>query len=174
MAFNKFIVPVLLAFAACPVFASAVSTDQPIEQAPAQKDHRQNVKHGREQNPAEYKQWMEQMKNYKHDFLARELNLTADQKEEFFRLYDKREDEKWKLGREVRKMERDIMKKGDEATDLELEKASDAAVELAGRQNEIDRRYHAEFKKILSKRQLFKLAEAERKFQKSLMDHRGK
>lgn len=166
MAFKKFLVPVLLAFAACPVYASVVCTDQPTEQTPARKGH--------QHNRAEYKQWMEQMKKYKHDFLARELNLTAEQKEKFFQLYDKREDEKWKIGRDVRKMERDVLKKGAEATDLELEKAADAAMELPGRQNEIDRRYHAEFKKILSKRQLFKMADAERKFQKSLMDHRGK
>ena len=129
---------------------------------------------GQRKGKEKFRQWMVQMKKYKHDFLIRELSLTDEQKDAFLSLYDKMEDEKWALGRDVRHMEREIMKKGDEATDLEFEKAADAAVELSGKQNEVQRRYHEEFKKVLTKRQLFQLNAAERKFQKSLMEQRGK
>lgn len=167
---KKLIVPVVMALITLPyASAAAVQTDFPMPQAP-----KEGGGHHRHHDRAEFKQWMEQMKKYKHDFLARELALTSEQREQFFALYDKMEDEKWKIGKEVRKMEREIERKGDAATDLELEKAADANAELPGKQNEIERRYHEEFKKILTKRQLFKMADAERKFQKSLMDQRGK
>lgn len=133
-----------------------------------------NEKSEHRQGKENFKQWMVQMKKYKHDFLIRELSLADGQKDAFLSLYDKMEDEKWALGRDVRRMEREIMKKGDNATELELEKAADAAVELSGKQSEVELRYHAEFKKVLTKRQLFQLKAAERKFQKSLMEQRGK
>lgn len=165
--FKKFLMISIAAMALSAVPAIASVSDCPEGNPPAEAPRQGGSKD-------DFKQWMKQMKKYKHDFLARELKLTAEQRESFFALYDKMEDEKWQLGRDVRRMERDVNKKGDEATDLELEKAADAAMELSGKQYEVERRYYQEFKKVLTKRQLFKLSGAERKFQKSLIDHRGK
>lgn len=165
----KVIASIVLAMAALPSVAVAMPVHDNSRPA---HEGQQGAKHDR--NRQEFKRWMVEMKEYKHDFLARELALTAEQKEQFFSLYDNMESEKWKLSHDVRKMEREVSQKGDAATDLELEKAADACVELQGRQNEIERRYHAQFKKILTKRQLFKLVDAERKFQKQLMEQRGK
>lgn len=163
------LIPLLAVAAMMLVPLQAVASDHPEEVCAPSPD-----KPGRSAGKADFKRWMKQMKKYKRDFLTRELNLSDEQQEAFFAIYDKMEDEKWQLGREVRRMEREINKKGNEATDLELEKAADAAVELPGKQNEVERRYHEEFKKVLTKRQLFKMSAAERKFQKSLMEQRGK
>ncbi len=111
---------------------------------------------------AERKQWMTEMIQYKHDA----------QKEQFFSVYDKLESERWKLEREARKMEQEVRQKGAEATDLELEKAADAAFELEGKQHAVTMKYYGELKTILSKQQLFKLKKAERDFHRSLMDRR--
>ena len=121
---------------------------------------------------AERKQWMTEMIQYKHDFMGRELELSDAQKEQFFSVYDKVESERWKLEREARKMEQEVRQKGAEATDLELEKAADAAFELEGKQHAVTMKYYGELKTILSKQQLFKLKKAERDFHRSLMDRR--
>lgn len=161
----------ILLVSASSLSASSISAENEY-QAPQQREQPQ--RHGRNGNREEYKQWMEQMRKYKNDFLTRELKLTDEQKEKFLPLYEKMDAEKRQVERDTRHMEHAVREKGDKATDLELEKAADALVELGGKQNEIERRYHAEFKKILTKRQLFNLSDAERKFQKNLMDQRGK
>lgn len=70
---------------------------------------------------------------------------------------------------ESEQLYRQTLKKGDKATDLEYEKAAEAAYELKGRENEIEMRYFKEYKGILSSRQLFKLKDAERDFTRELM-----
>lgn len=169
---KKFLFSAILMVSALGLSATSMPIDN---ECPAPQQREQPQRPGRNGgNREEYKQWMEQMKKYKNDFLSRELKLTDEQKEKFLPLYEKMESEKRQLERDTRHMEHAVREKGDKATDLELEKAADAAVELAGKQNEVERRYHDEFKKILTKRQLFNLSDAERKFQRNLMDQRGK
>lgn len=111
------------------------------------------------------------MTQYKHDFLAKELNLTKEQEEKFFPMYDKMETETRELNRQVRGMERSVMQKGDKATDLEYEKAAEAIQELKGKESAVEMRYFGEFKTVLTKKQLFQLKQAERKFTQMIMNH---
>lgn len=119
-------------------------------------------------------EWLRQMGKYKTDFIAAELKLTEEQKQKFTPVYEKMQDESSRLAREARNMERDVRKKGDSATDLELEKAAEAQVELKARQGELEKKYFAQLKSILTPRQLFNLNTAERKFNKQLMNSHRK
>lgn len=119
-------------------------------------------------------EWFRQMGKYKTDFIADELKLTEEQKQKFTPVYEKMQDESSRLAREARNMERDVRKKGDSATDLELEKAAEAQVELKARQGELEKKYFAQLKSILTPRQLFNLNAAERKFNKQLMNSHRK
>ena len=64
------------------------------------------------------------------------------------------------------------MSKNDHPSDLEYEKATEALFELRSREGDIDRKYYPQLREILSKKQLFKLKSAERRFGRHLMKHR--
>ena len=117
------------------------------------------------------KKWFREMTQYKHDFLTKELNLTKEQEEKFFPLYDKMESETRELNRQARSMEKSVKEKGDKATDLEYEKAAEALQELKGKEGAVETRYFNDFKTVLTKKQLFQLKQAERKFTHLIMNH---
>lgn len=115
--------------------------------------------------------WMKEMQQYKNDFISKKLNLTEEQKSKFIPLYNQMEEEIRKTQDEADQLYRQTNQKGVKATDLEYEKAAEAAYELKGRENEIEMRYFKEFKGILNARQLFQLKDAERDFTRQLMKH---
>ncbi|MCI9284853.1 MAG: hypothetical protein HFJ91_03415 [Muribaculaceae bacterium] len=113
--------------------------------------------------------WMKEITNVKNEYIAKKLDLTDDQKAKFIPLYNEMEKEVRKTAEDTRRMAREIKKKGDAATDLEYEKASEALFECKGRECAIEKKYLAMFKKILTPRQLFKLKDAEHDFTRKLM-----
>ena len=113
--------------------------------------------------------WMDDMRQVKVEFVAKELNLTKQQKEKFTPIYDAMTRETGKLMRETRALEKSVRKKGNAATDLEYEKATEAMVECKGKECEIEKKYYGQLKTVLSKRQMFELPRAERKFARELM-----
>lgn len=117
-------------------------------------------------------EWLRKMKAFKHDFLARELDLAPKQRDEFFKLYDAKEEARFNAEKQVRKMERQILKKGENATDEECDCCIKAQYELNEKLAEIEKKYESAMRKILSKRQLVRLPHAERKFQRRLMEGR--
>lgn len=118
--------------------------------------------------------WMKEMQQYKNDYIARKLDLTDEQKAKFMPLYNRMEAEVRKICEQTMRMERDVRKKGDAATDLECEKAAEAQFELKGKEAQIELKYFKEFKTVLSSRQLLKLKKAEREFSRELMKHHEK
>lgn len=114
--------------------------------------------------------WFKEVRELKHQFLIKELGLKKEQQQEFFNLYDKMEEENFKVQAETRAMERRVNELGDKASDLEYEKAADALFEAKQKEGEIDLKYRNEFKKVLSPQQMFRLKSAERKFTRELMD----
>lgn len=121
--------------------------------------------------PPERAAWMKEMQQYKNDYLAKQLNLTADQRERFMPLYNAMDDQIRALMDETRAMEKQVEDNGAKATELEYEKAAEALYESKGRENEIEMRYFKQFRQILSSKQLFKLRSAEREFTRQLMKH---
>ncbi len=124
-----------------------------------------------QQRPSEREResWMKEIQQYKNDFIAKKLELTDEQRAKFLPLYNSMDEEIRRAQEESEQLYRQTLKKGDKATDLEYEKAAEAAYELKGRENEIEMRYFKEYKGILSSRQLFKLKDAERDFTRELM-----
>lgn len=117
----------------------------------------------------ERKVWMKEMRQYKNDFIARKLCLTEEQKAKFLPIYNKMDAEIYKLNDQTMRMERDVKKKGKDATDLEYEKAAEAQFELKAKEAEIEMKYFGEFKKVLNPQQLLKLKRVERDFSRDLM-----
>ncbi len=112
----------------------------------------------RRQRPVERKEWFKELRQYKHDFLTKELKLTKEQQESFFPLYD-----------ETRDIEHRVRNTKGEISDLEYEKASEAMFEIKGKEADIEMKYYPKFKKALTPKQMFMLKIAERKFTNELM-----
>mgnify|MGYP003564893582 FL=1 len=122
----------------------------------------------------ERQQWFKEMREYKHNFLIKELDLDKEQQEAFFPIYDAMEDETFKLHHGARKLQRDLSKKDADVTDIEYEKAAEALFELKYKEAQIELKYFEQFKNVLTKKQLFLLKKAEDKYTRHLMRQHDK
>lgn len=113
---------------------------------------------------------MAELRNYKHEFLAKELGLTKEQQKEFFPIYDSMDDAVGKINGDTRELERKL-EKDENATDLELETAAKAIFEQKAKEGAIENEYFDQLKAVLTPRQLFNLKNAERKFTQYLLKH---
>lgn len=116
-------------------------------------------------------QWNREMQQAKLEFMAKELKISDAQKDKFNQTYNAMQAELNKLRTETHAMTKAVEKKAD-ATDLEYEKAAEAMFEFKQKEGAIEMKYYPEFRKILSKEQLFHLKKAENKWTKELMKHR--
>jgi len=119
---------------------------------------------------ADRQRWLGEMRNYKHDFLTKELSLTREQQRDFFPLYDEMEDEIARLNAETREVETRAEANAD-ATDIELENAARTVFELKRAEGQIEMTYFDRFKTILTPRQLLLLKNTERRFTQQLVNH---
>lgn len=125
------------------------------------------------ENNANREQWFKEMRLKKHQFMVRELSLTDQQKEKFFAIYDKFEQDMKAINDQTREIERTISKKAD-ATDAEYDAAIDAVYNQRYREWTVENKTKEELSKILTKQQLLKLKHAEMKFTRALMkQHRN-
>lgn len=131
------------------------------------QEHRHHEKLNKEE-------WLKKMTEFKHGFLVTELDLSEQQSEDFFEIYDAKENERSAVERKLRKMERELSKKIENgtATDEEIEECIEEQYKFNTKMAEIDKKYEKQFRKHLTKKQLFKLPHAERKFMRILMERR--
>lgn len=125
---------------------------------------------GQMPDQASRENWMKEMRQKKHDFLIKELDLAPSQQESFFRIYDAMEDKIINLGEQTRNTEMEVRKMSD-PTDADYDRAIEELYELKGREYLAEKAACEELSKILTKRQMFKLKGAERKFFRTLMKH---
>lgn len=121
-------------------------------------------------NRAERKEWMKKLKALKHDFLAKELDLTENQKAEFFDIYDSKEAERMDAEQKVKQAEHNVRHKGEAASDADYDAAIRAQYNFNSEIASIESKYEALLRKVLTKRQLYKLRGSEHAFQRKLME----
>ncbi|MBP2690964.1 MAG: hypothetical protein J6B44_03980 [Muribaculaceae bacterium] len=114
--------------------------------------------------------WMTEIRNYKHDFFTKELELSEDQQRDFFAEYDQMEDRINKLNSETRELEEKTIDNPD-ASDVELEATARALFEIKGEESKIELEYFEKFKNILQPKQLVLIKNTERKFTQQLVQH---
>ncbi len=117
--------------------------------------------------------WLSEIREYKHEFLAKDLELTREQQRDFFPLYDAMEDEVERINSDTRALESRVNENKD-ATDLEIENASRTIFEQKRAEGQVEMTYFDKFKEILSPRQLLRLKNAERRFTQQLVKHHGR
>ena len=118
--------------------------------------------------PAIPQERMQEIKAQRTAFLTQRLDLTPEEAQRFWPVYNQYDKEAEAVRKEMREAHRTI-KKDSDLTDAEASAAIDK--ELAGRQKELDlrRKYAAEFKKVVGPVKTLKLAKAERDFNKELI-----
>lgn len=119
-------------------------------------------------SPEAREKYRTEIRQYKHQFLAKELQLTREQQNAFFPVYDQMEDRMMKLNDETRELEKRVLD-NPQASEPELQGAASAVFSQRLREGEIETEYFAKFQKILSNRQLLRLKNTERKFTRQLM-----
>lgn len=117
--------------------------------------------------------YLEEMRQFKREFLVKELNLTRDQQNQFFPVYDQMEDEMNQVAEETRDLENKVINDPD-ASDTELETVARAVFEQKSREGEIEMNYFTKFKDVLSPRQILLLKSTERKFTQQLVRQHGR
>ncbi len=135
--------------------------------AVAQKQARERL------TPQNRKLWLTEMRNFKSEFLTKELSLTKEQQAEFLPVYEEMDDRLSQISSETRELEEKIIS-SDEASDTEIEAASRVLFEQKSREGQVELEYYSKFKDVLTPRQLLRLKNAERKFTQQLVRHHGR
>lgn len=114
--------------------------------------------------------WLAELRQYKHEFLAKELALSSDQQEAFFPLYDEMDDQLTQIAMEVRDLEMSINNSATASAE-EVQAAAFALFDQKRRESVVELLYFEKFKDTLTPKQLFRLKNAERKFTQQLVKH---
>ncbi|MCM1450992.1 MAG: hypothetical protein NC102_01890 [Clostridium sp.] len=114
--------------------------------------------------------WLAELRQYKHEFIAKELSLSTDQQEAFFPLYDEMDDQLTDIAQEVRDLEMSI-NSSPTASAEEVQAAAFALFDQKRRESVVELLYFEKFKDTLTPKQLFRLKNAERKFTQQLVKH---
>lgn len=113
-------------------------------------------------------QWTQEMLDYKHDFIAEQTEMTQAQREKFMPLYEAMEKEIFAVNRTAREQARKVSG-SPKVSDQEYANAARAMSQVKVKEGEIEGRYFEKFSKILSKKQLFQLKQAEIKFTRQMI-----
>lgn len=119
---------------------------------------------------ARKEQW-EKFRQDKQAFYTKTMELTQEQAEKFFPLFDEMEKKKFELVREVHKEARNLMK-AESVTDEQYKAAADHAASIAEKEVAIEKEYYARFCEILTPRQQFLYHRCEPQFQKNMVNKR--
>lgn len=122
----------------------------------------------KEDKEAKRKEFLE----IKLQYLADEMDLTEDQRKAFNEVYTQMENERRSVYRKMKEAEKSVSKK--DASEEEYEKAYNEINEARDKMQEIEKKYDEKFATFLSKRQLFKMKEAEESFKDKVRKCRDK
>ena len=109
----------------------------------------------------------------KHEMILQALGLTMTQQKQFMPLYEQMEREIYEVNRNARALANEVEKKKN-PSDKDYEVAASALSNTRMREGEIEAKYFDKFAKILSKKQLFLLKQAETKFTREMLKKRKK
>jgi len=108
------------------------------------------------------------MYDAKHKMIVEELGLTPTQQKQFMPLYEQMEREIYQTNSEARALAAEVEKKRN-PSDRDYEVAANALSNTRVREGEIEAKYYDKFAKILTKKQLFQLKQAEAKFTRQML-----
>ena len=109
----------------------------------------------------------------KHEMIIEELGLTQTQQKQFMPIYEQMEREIYQGNSNARALAKEVEKKKN-PSDKDYEAAASALSRTRIQEGEIEAKYFEKFSKILSKKQLFQLKQAEVKFTREMLGKKKK
>lgn len=110
-----------------------------------------------------------EMREFKMKFLAQEMELKGDARDEFFDVYGEMDEERGRLFCQTRALERRV-RDDKNASDADYAAASKALAEAKAKDAEIEKKYDAKFATFLTQKQIFKMKCSEEKFRQKLRE----
>ncbi|MDE6098420.1 MAG: hypothetical protein K2G24_05990 [Muribaculaceae bacterium] len=110
----------------------------------------------------------EQLVEYRHKFLTKDLGLSTDQQARFFALYDEMGERLEALNDEFRETSKKVESEGTKLSDVALEAYSRRLFDQKKLEGEIELEYYEKFKDILNPKQLARLKPAEMQILRNL------
>ena len=98
-------------------------------------------------------------------FITKQLDLTPEEAQKFWPVYNQFSDARKQLHEQHKENRKDI----DNLSDSEIEKLIDNHIIIDQKELDLKKKYHAEFKKVLSNKKIAKLYHAEMMFKAELL-----
>jgi hypothetical protein len=102
-------------------------------------------------------------------FITKELNLTAEEAQKFWPVFNQYQDELEKLRKARRSEMMDARENFDTMSDADVSKAIDNEMSFQQQELDLRKRYVAEFKKVLPVKKVARLLRAEQQFKLKLL-----
>ena len=116
---------------------------------------------------------MEELQQFKIDYLAKEMQLSEKERNEFAPLYKEYDNERKKAGAEAWKFDRELKKKKD-ASETDYKRLSELQQKAREKDNEIVKNYDCKFEKFLSAKQIYTMHQGEERFFEKMKEMRKK
>lgn len=116
---------------------------------------------------------MEELQQFKIDFLAKEMQLSEKQKAEFIPLYKEYDKERRQAGSEAWKYERELKKKKD-ASEAEYKRLAELQQRAREKDNEIQKKFDTRLESFLTAKQIYTMHQGEDKFFEKMKEMRKK
>lgn len=116
---------------------------------------------------------MEELQQFKIDFLAKEMQLSEKEKSEFTPLYKEYDEERRAAGSNAWRFERELKKKKD-ASEADYKKLSELQQTARTKDNEIVKKFDSRLETFLSSKQIYNMHQGEEKFFEKMKEMRKK
>lgn len=114
---------------------------------------------------------MEELQQFKLDYISKEMQLSEKEKAEFIPLYKEYDKERREAGAEAWKFERELKKKGD-PSEADYKKLSELQQKAREKDNVIVKNFDSKLEKLLSAKQIYTMHQAEGKFFEKMKEMR--
>lgn len=114
---------------------------------------------------------MKEVREFKIKYIAQEIELQDNQKEQFVALYNEMSDKRDGVMREAFKLERKV-KRDSNATEADYKAAADAMNKARTEDAAIEKEYDEKFAKFLTSKQIYKMKSAEEEFRRKMEEMR--
>ncbi len=121
------------------------------------------------QQPQRHAEKMERYRSMKIAYFTENLQLTPEEAEKFWPLYNQLEQEKDQLRKNRRMRSREFSKQAEELTEEEAEEIIDNHMEIRQKEIQLDLEFHNELKKILPAKKIMEFYITEVQFREYML-----
>jgi len=117
----------------------------------------------------DFEKMQKKIETEKVGYLTKELDLSVEEAQKFWPVYNEAQTKRDKLYIEKRKLMKQIHKNIDSMSDDEIKSSLDRVLAIDVELSQLKLNYHKKYEKILNPRKTAKLYQAEREFRKTLL-----